>query len=98
MYKLSARSFLSVLALALISLTYLWVSAGTAHASECRRVGPDVVMCEGSDLPEAPRGTARRLPRVTHGQPVIVRGSSVIGARVGRTVIVARLGARKVGA
>lgn len=92
MFKLTARRFLAVLAAALFTLTYLWVSAGTAHAAECRRVGPDVVMCEGSELPEAPRGTARRLPRVTHGQPVIVRGSTVIGERLGTTVVVARFG------
>lgn len=91
-------SFLASLVVTFVILSYMWVNA--AHADTgCRKVGATVTMCDGAgyQLPAAPRGTVRRLPRVSAHRVNHVRGASDLGAptaRVGTTVVVARLGAR----
>lgn len=98
----SPARFLLTLAAVLALLTTMWVSAAQADTG-CRYLGNGITMCEGAgyQLPEPPRGTVRRLPRVDARRTAIVRGSSTIGtpsaqpsARVGHTVVIARLGTR----
>ncbi len=98
-------SFLLALVVTFCTLSYMWVSAAQADTG-CRKVGDAVTMCDGAgyQLPEAPRGTVRRLPRVSTHRTAHVRGEHTVSAgvseqapashRVGVTVIVARLGAR----
>lgn len=94
----SARAFLLTLAATFALLLTMWVSAAHAETT-CRKVGDSVTMCEGVgyQLPSAPRGTVRRLPRVSTHRTATVRGSSDVSApsaRVGHTVVIARLGTR----
>lgn len=97
----SARAFLLTLAATFALLTTMWVTAAHADTNGvgCRYVGDGVQMCDGAgwQLPSAPRGAARRLPRVDVRRTATVKGSSDIGApsaRVGHTVVIARLGTR----
>lgn len=91
----SPARFLLTLAATFALLLTMWVSAAQADTG-CRKVADRVTMCDGAgyQLPEAPRGTVRRLPRVPTHRTATVRGSSDLGARVGHTVIIASLGTR----
>lgn len=98
----TAFRFLAAILATFALLTFMWVSA--AHAApgshdsraRCTAVGDGITMCDGAGyrLPDAPRGTVRRLPRVSTHRVNSVVGTSTIGARVGVTVVVVRMGAR----
>lgn len=97
MFTSSAR-FLLTLAATFALLVTMWVTAAQASTG-CRSVGDGITMCDGAgfQLPEAPRGTVRRLPRVDVRRTATVKGSSDLGApsaRIGHTVVIARLGTR----
>jgi len=94
MFTSSAR-FLLTLAAAFALLLTMWVTAAQADTG-CRKVGDGVTMCEGVgyQLPDAPRGTVRRLPATSTAHRAAVLYSRLKGERVGTTVVVARLGTR----
>lgn len=84
----SATRFLVSLFAVFILLTAMWVTA--AHAAPmCRSMDDGITACDGAQLPAAPRGTVRHLPRVPTYRVNSVRGGSMVGAqRMGVTTVV----------
>ncbi len=99
-FRTAGRTFLASLVVVFVLLSYMWVSA--AHAdTRCDILPSGVVLCEGAgwQLPSAPRGTVKHRPAISarhraQAAAVSARQARLTHtvARVGTTVVIARLG------
>lgn len=90
----SAVRFALALVVTFVLLTYMWVSAASAQTTgspRCTLLPSGVIACEGSTLPDAPRGTVKHRPAAS-AQHRAAAALAASRGRVGSTVIIARLG------